>query len=194
MEQFLATGEGPLLNRRLELAAIRRDGVEIPVELTISPLSLPDRYEFSAFIRDITQRKAAEEQIRHYATELERSNRELDQFAYSASHDLRSPLRAIGQMASWITEDHGKELPEEVRRDLGLIERRVRRMQQLLDDMLDYARTGRQDGELSQVDPENLVHEIVELLAPPPGFTVSVGAMPALVTHRAAVGAGLAQT
>ena len=185
LEHFLATGEGPLLNRRLELAAIRRDGVEIPVELTISPLSLPDRYEFSAFIRDITERKAAEEQIRHYATELERSNRELDQFAYSASHDLRSPLRAIGQMASWITEDHGKELPEEVRRDLGLIERRVRRMQQLLDDMLDYARAGRQDGELSHIDSEKLVHEIVDLLAPPPGFTVSVGAMPALVTHRA---------
>ena len=130
------------MNRRLELAAIRRDGVEIPIELTISPLSLPDRYEFSAFIRDITQRKAAEEQIRHYATELERSNRELDQFAYSASHDLRSPLRAVGQMASWITEDHGKELPEEVCRDLGLIQRRVRRMEQLLDDMLEYARAG----------------------------------------------------
>ena len=63
LKHFLTTGEGPLLNRRLELAAIRKDGVEIPVELTISPLSLPDRYEFSAFIRDITQRRASEEQI-----------------------------------------------------------------------------------------------------------------------------------
>ncbi len=185
LANFLATGEGPLLNRRLELAAVRRDGAEIPVELTISPLSLPDRYEFSAFIRDITERKATEEQIRHYATELERSNRELDQFAYSASHDLRSPLRAIGQMASWIAEDHGKTLPEEVCRDLGLIQRRVRRMQQLLDDILDYARAGRQDGELTHVDSEKLVREIVDLLAPPPGITVCVGALPAIVTHRA---------
>jgi two-component system sensor kinase FixL len=185
LANFLTTGEGPLLNRRLELAAIRRDGTEIPIELTISPLSLPDRYEFSAFIRDITDRKATEEQIRHYATELERSNRELDQFAYSASHDLRSPLRAIGQMASWITDDHGKTLPDEVCRDLGLIQRRVRRMQQLLDDILDYARAGRQDDELSHVDSERLVHEIVDMLAPPPGMTVSVGALPAFVTHRA---------
>jgi PAS domain S-box-containing protein len=169
LANFLTTGEGPLLNRRLELAAIRRDGTEIPIELTISPLSLPDRYEFSAFIRDITDRKATEEQIRHYATELERSNRELDQFAYSASHDLRSPLRAIGQMASWITDDHGKTLPDEVCRALGLIQRRVRRMQQLLDDILDYARAGRQDDELSHVDSERLVHEIVDMLAPPPG-------------------------
>jgi two-component system sensor kinase FixL len=185
LAQFLATGEGPLLNRRLELAALRRDGVEIPIELTISPLSLPDRYEFSAFIRDITERKATEEKIRHYASELERSNRELDQFAYSASHDLRSPLRAIGQMASWITEDHGKDLPEEVCRDLGLIERRVRRMQQLLDDMLEYARASRQEGELTQVDSEKLVHEIVDLLAPPPGFNVCVGPIPTLQTQRA---------
>jgi two-component system, LuxR family, sensor kinase FixL len=185
LANFLTTGEGPLLNRRLELAAIRRDGTEIPIELTISPLSLPDRYEFSAFIRDITDRKATEEQIRHYATELERSNRELDQFAYSASHDLRSPLRAIGQMASWITEDHGKTLPDEVCRDLGLIQRRVRRMQQLLDDILDYARAGRQDDELTHVDSERLVHEIVDMLAPPPGMTVNVGALPAFVTHRA---------
>jgi two-component system, LuxR family, sensor kinase FixL len=182
---FLATGEGPLLNRRLELTAIRQDGVEIPIELTISPLSMSGRFEFSAFIRDITQRKAAEDQIRHYASELERSNRELDQFAYSASHDLRSPLRAIGQMASWIAEDHGKKLPEEVCRDLGLIQSRVRRMQQLLDDMLDYARAGRQDGELARVDSEKLVNEIVDLLAPPSGFTVCVGAMPTLVTQRA---------
>jgi two-component system, LuxR family, sensor kinase FixL len=185
LKHFLETGEGPLLNRRLELAAIRKDGVEIPVELTISPLSLPDRYEFSAFIRDITQRRASEEQIRHYANELERSNRELDQFAYSASHDLRSPLRAIAQMTSWMTEDHGKELPEEVCRDLGLIQRRVRRMQQLLDDMLDYARAGRQDGDLTQVDTEKLVQEIIDLLGPPPGFSVCVAAMPTLVTHRA---------
>jgi two-component system, LuxR family, sensor kinase FixL len=185
LSHFLATGEGPLLNRRLELAATRRDGVEIPIELTISPLPLPDRYEFSAFIRDITERKSAEEQIRHYATELERSNRELDQFAYSASHDLRSPLRAIGQMASWIAEDHGKQLPDDVCRDLGLIQRRVKRMQQLLDDMLDYARAGRQNGELGHVDCEKLVHEIIDLLAPPAGFTVCVGALPTVVTHRA---------
>jgi two-component system, LuxR family, sensor kinase FixL len=185
LRNFLSTGEGPLLNRRLELAAIRKDGTEIPVELTISPLSLPDRYEFSAFIRDITERKATEEQIRHYASELERSNRELDQFAYSASHDLRSPLRAIAQMASWMTEDHGKELPEDVCRDLALIQRRVRRMQQLLDDMLEYARVGRQDGDLSGVDSEKLVQEIIDLLAPPPGFDICVGPMPSLVTHRA---------
>ncbi len=117
--------------------------------------------------------------------ELERSNRELDQFAYSASHDLRSPLRAIAQMTSWMTEDHGKELPEDVCRDLGLIQRRVRRMQQLLDDMLDYARAGRQDGDLTQVDAEKLVQEIIDLLGPPAGFSVCVGAMPTLITHRA---------
>ena len=78
-----------------------------PVELTVSPLRVGGHCEFCAFVRDISQRKAAEEQIRRYATELERSNRELNDFAYSASHDLRSPLRAVAQLAAWIAEDHG---------------------------------------------------------------------------------------
>ena len=184
LEHFLATGEGPLLNRRLELYALRRDGDVFPVELTISALNVGGRHEFSAFIRDISQRKTAEEQIRRYAAELERSNRELTQFAYSASHDLRSPLRAVAQVAEWIIEDHGDELPGDVRRDLGLMQQRVGRMQRLLDDMLEYARAGRYDGDMSHVDSRQLVREIVELLALPPEFKIAVGPMPTVLTHR----------
>ncbi len=152
LEHYRATGEGPLLRRRLELTAIRKGDVTFPVELSVSPLHLGEHCEFCAFVRDISQRKAAEEQVRRYATELERSNRELNDFAYSASHDLRSPLRAIGQIAAWIGEDHGSELSEGVRNDLGLMQRRVVRMQTLLDDMLEFARVGRSDGDLSHVD------------------------------------------
>ncbi|HEV8001529.1 MAG TPA: PAS domain S-box protein, partial [Planctomycetaceae bacterium] len=107
LEHFRATGEGPLLRRRLELTAIRKGDATFPVELTVTPLRVGGHCEFCAFVRDISQRKATEEQIRRYATELERSNRELNDFAYSASHDLRSPLRAVAQMAAWIAEDHG---------------------------------------------------------------------------------------
>jgi PAS domain S-box-containing protein len=184
LDLFRTTGEGPLLRRRLELTALRKLGVEFPVELTISPLRVGDHYEFCAFVRDISQRKAAEEQIRRYATELERSNRELNDFAYSASHDLRSPLRAVAQIASWIAEDHATELSEEVRNDLDLMQRRVQRMQALLDDMLEYARVGRSDGDLSHVDCEELAREIVESLPLPPGFTITVEPLPTLLTHR----------
>jgi two-component system sensor kinase FixL len=184
LEHFRATGEGPLLRRRLELTANRNGDVTFPVELTVSPLRIGGHCEFCAFVRDISQRKAAEEQIRRYATELERSNRELNDFAYSASHDLRSPLRAVAQMAAWITEDHGPELSEDVRNDLALMQRRVERMQALLDDMLEYARVGRGDGDLSHVDCDQLAREIIETLPLPCGFTIHVGPMPTLLTHR----------
>jgi two-component system, LuxR family, sensor kinase FixL len=184
LEHFRATGEGPLLRRRLELTALKKGGATFPVELTVSPLRVGGHCEFCAFVRDISQRKASEEQIRRYATELERSNRELNDFAYSASHDLRSPLRAVAQMAAWIAEDHGAELSEDVRNDLGLMQRRVNRMQALLDDMLEYARVGRSDGDLSHVDCGQLAREIVETLHLPSEFTVDVSPMPVLLTHR----------
>jgi PAS domain S-box-containing protein len=185
LAQFLETGEGPILNRRLELSAVRKGGEEFPVELTISPLSIAGRPEFSAFIRDIRDRKASEEQIRRYASELERSNRELDRFAYSASHDLRAPLRAIDQMAHWLIEDYSAQLPEEARRDLNLMQQRVQRMDRLLEDLLQYSRAGRADGKTGRVASRGLVAEVVDLLAPPEGFTVSIGEMPDLCTQRA---------
>jgi len=184
LEHFRATGEGPLLRRRLELVAVRKGGATFPVELTVSVLQMGDTRGFCAFVRDISQRKAAEEQIRKYATELERSNRELDEFAYSASHDLRAPLRAVAQMAAWIAEDHGAELSEDIRKDLDLMQRRVKRMQTLLDDMLEYARVGRSDGDMTHIDTGELAREIVETLPLPKAFTVSVGPMPMLLSHR----------
>ncbi|HET6325040.1 MAG TPA: ATP-binding protein [Planctomycetaceae bacterium] len=184
LEHFRATGEGPLLRRRLDLTATRKGETTFPVELTVTPLRVGGHCEFCAFVRDVSQRKATEEQIRRYATELERSNRELNDFAYSASHDLRAPLRAVAQMAAWITEDHGPELSEEVRNDLGLMQRRVERMQALLDDMLEYARVGRSDGDLSHVDCGQLVREIVDSLPLSPEFKINIGALPTLLSHR----------
>jgi len=184
LAHFRATGEGPLLRRRLELTAIRKGNVSFPVEVSVSPLRVAGELEFCAFLRDISQRKAAEEQIRRYATELERSNRELLDFAYSASHDLRAPMRGVAQIASWIAEDHGNELPEAVRHDLDVLQRRVKRMQSLLDDMLEYARAGRGDGDLSHVDTAQLVRQIVETLPVPGEFKIEIRTMLTFLTHR----------
>ncbi len=67
MERFLATGEGPILNSRVEFSARHRDGHEFPVELSVVPIRMADKYEFSAFIRDISERKQMEEQVRQLA-------------------------------------------------------------------------------------------------------------------------------
>lgn len=118
--------------------------------------------------------------------ELERSNRELDQFAYVASHDLKAPLRGIENLATWIVEDAEHVLPEPSKRHLGLLRGRVQRLEGLLESLLAYSRAGRLTGFAERVDSAALVREAVELLDPPDGFTVEVDeALPALVTYRA---------
>jgi PAS domain S-box-containing protein len=71
LKHFLATGEGPVLNQRIEIIALRRDGEVFPVELAIAPLQMDSTFTFSAFIRDITERKQAEEALRRLNAELE---------------------------------------------------------------------------------------------------------------------------
>ncbi len=184
LKHFLATGEGPVLNQRLELSALRRSGNRFPVELTILPMQLEKGYQFSAFVRDITERKRTAEQLERYAIEVARSNRELDQFAYSASHDLKAPLRAVHNLAKWIAEDAGHLLPESAQRDLQLMEQRILRMERLLDDLLAYSRIGRVQCSVERVDCQELVRDAVQMVAPPEGFTIVIGTLPILSTAR----------
>jgi signal transduction histidine kinase len=92
---------------------------------------------------DITARKAAELQISRYARDLEYKNKELDEFAYIASHDLKAPLRAIENLSSCLEEDLEDKLTDRDRKYLGLLRNRVWRMDKLLDDLLEYSRVGR---------------------------------------------------
>jgi two-component system CheB/CheR fusion protein len=146
---------------------------------------------------DITERKQAEdalhaltvtleERIHERTMELERSNYELDQFAYVASHDLKAPLRAIINLAGWIAEDAGAQLPAASQEHLQKLHRRALRMDRLLDDLLIYSRLDRRSDAVEPVQLDRLIQDIVELLAPPPGFSITTsGALPQLTTVRA---------
>ena len=118
--------------------------------------------------------------------ELERSNADLEEFAYAASHDLKAPLRAIGHLAQWIGEDLGTTANHDTTENLRLLQGRVTRLQALLDGLLAYSRVGRHtDTVVEEVNIVELVSDIVALLAPPPGFVVACeGDMPLLRTHR----------
>ena len=97
LEHFFKTGQGPVLNRRIEITALRRDGTEFPVELTITPLKSGDTWTFSSFIRDITARKQAEEDLRNAQAELAHVNRvmTMGELAASIAHEVNQPLAAI---------------------------------------------------------------------------------------------------
>jgi signal transduction histidine kinase len=117
--------------------------------------------------------------------ELARSNEELDQFAYVASHDLRAPLRAITHLTHWLEEDSGDALPTVARGHIDKMRGRLARMERLLDDLLTYARAGRQNHAPEEVDSAALVHNLVDMLAPPAGFQIHVAdTLPLLHTER----------
>ncbi len=116
---------------------------------------------------------------------LERSNADLDDFAYVASHDLKAPLRGIAALSEWIEEDLGAEVPDAVRQHLTLLRGRVRRLEDLIEGILSYSRAGRTGREVTEVDVGALLADAIELLAPPPTAKVLVeGAMPVFRTAK----------
>ena len=153
----------------------------LPQALSLPGLALVNKQ----LEREVHDRKLAEERISTYSAELERSNRELDQFAYSASHDLKAPLHAVQNLADWIKEDGGDALPAVCQEHLALLRQRTARMERLLDDLLEYSRVGRVAHKPEKIDTESLVSDTVALLAPPASFTVEVGSLPDLTTYRA---------
>jgi signal transduction histidine kinase len=114
---------------------------------------------------------AFEENIRT----LKQSNEELERYAYITAHDLKSPLRAIDNLSKWIEEDIGDKLEGETREHMATLRQRVRRMEKLLNDTLEYSRSGRMIQEDNEImNGKALVEDAVSLAAPPEGFTVNV--------------------
>ncbi|WP_245337758.1 sensor histidine kinase [Methylobacterium radiotolerans] len=135
---------------------------------------------------DITERKGLERRLARHAIDLRRSNEELEQFAYVASHDLKAPLRGIENLVGWIEEDLEGSLTGDVQTNMELLKSRVRRLDSLLDDLLAYSRAGRADATMDTVDTRALVGELAVLVSPPEGFTISADAsLPTIHAPRA---------
>jgi PAS domain S-box-containing protein len=144
-----------------------------------------ERIRVVGAMQDITARKQAEHERERLIDALARSNRELDQFAYVASHDLRAPLRGISNLAQWIEEDMAEQANEDVRGHLRLLRSRIVRMDTLIDGLLRYARAGRERDKPEPVDTRALLGEVVDLLGPPEGTRIELAAdLPILQTER----------
>lgn len=128
---------------------------------------------FAVMFRNVNQRVQAEAELRRTMAELKRSNADLEHFAFAASHDLKSPLRAIDSLSQWLDEDLRDRLDPEHAGHLRLLRQRAQRMGRLLDDLLEYARAGRA-GNAEQVDVYQLVAQARELLSPPEGMRVEI--------------------
>ena len=177
LERFLATGEGPILNKRIELVGQHRDGHEFPVELTISPLRIGETYAFNAFVQDITERKRTEEALQQNADDLARSNAELEQFAYVASHDLQEPLRAIVGFNKLLERRYQGKLGEDADNFIARTVGAADRMQELINDLLEYSRVGTGFQELEPTDCDAVVSRVIDDLQP------TIDEASAIVTH-----------
>lgn len=108
------------------------------------------------------------------AEQLENANRELKDFAYIVSHDLKAPLRAIGSLASWIAADYADKFDEDGREQMNLLMGRVRRMHDLINGVLQYSRVGRIREKIVEVDLNQVVGDIIEMIAPPESIKINV--------------------
>src|SRR2546425_1192859 len=160
LKHFLATGEGPVLNRVVDITAVRRDGEQFPVELTITPLRIGGQDVFPAFVRDVTERKRAEERLQRYAADLEAGNAELDAFAYSGSHDLRAPLRSIDGFSQALLADYAAGLDAAGQQYLQRVRAGSQQMALLIDDLLKLSRVTRAEMHREPVNLSGLAHSI----------------------------------
>jgi PAS domain S-box-containing protein len=135
---------------------------------------------------DITDRRTAEQELESKTRELARSNHDLEQFAYVASHDLKAPLRAIEVLVEWLRDDLADYAAGEVQENLSLLKQRTRRLNRLLDDLLTYSSAGRKVGEVQQTNCRTMVSDIATLLSPPDGMSVVADeSLPTIFAHRA---------
>jgi PAS domain S-box-containing protein len=142
----------------------------------------------SGTLQDVTERIKNEETIKAYAGNLEKINRELDQFAYIVSHDLKAPLRAMFNLSEWIEEDLTGKMDTESAKNFQLLRSRIKRMESLIDGILQYSRAGRIKAEIQPIDLSGFIQDIIANLAPPEKFKISVQhEMPVIAIEKIAM-------
>lgn len=145
-----------------EYMALRRNGTQFPSEISFSPLQTEEGLLLTSAVRDITERKRAQQRIAERNEELATLNRELEAFSYSVSHDLRAPLRTIEGFARILLRDYsGKTVDESAIEHLQRMRAASSRMSQLIEDLLELSRVSRTELRFEEVNLSAIAEEVV---------------------------------
>jgi PAS domain S-box-containing protein len=159
---------------------VRKDGSQFYAEVVLNSLQEDDGslLGFVKVTRDVTARKQLD-------NELKQAYSNLEEFTAVASHDLKSPIRGIADLVDWIKEDLGENIIDDVKLNLDRVQLRVKRMEVLIEDLLQYSRAGKVSAAVTLVEPVALVEEILELQPFPEGFNVTIsGSSPSFNTAK----------
>ncbi len=148
---------------RFDWIHTRADGEEFPCEVTLTPIQLESGDALLVVWHEISERVRFQAQLQTANGQLSLINEELTQFAYIASHDLKAPLRGINSLADFVIADCKDILPEESIKHLQMIKKRIFRMQQLLEDLLEYSQVGHDTGSTRKVNLNCVIQSAIEL-------------------------------
>jgi len=157
-----------------EFTIKRKDSKYVTVEIRTFPVEIGDQILALGIARDITERKEAELSQDELLKKVDHINKELKEFAYVVSHDLKAPLRGIKTLANWILSDCADKLSDQANEQMNLILERVERMYCLIEGALQYSRASRAEGKRVQVNLNNFIPEIINMVVPPDNITVTI--------------------
>jgi PAS domain S-box-containing protein len=164
-DSFHARPEARAMGVGRDLFVVRKDGTELPVEIGLNPIRTGEGMMVLSAIIDVSERKRAMQVLAEQREELQRSNAELEQFAYVASHDLQEPLRMVASYTQLLAERYTDKLDDRANKYISYSFDGARRMQQLVKDLLDYSRVGTQGRPFVAVDSESVLKKVLASLS-----------------------------
>ncbi len=199
LQNYLTSGVAKIIGIGREVTGRRKDGSVFPIRLAVSEVRLTDRILFTGFIEDLTQRKELEREADLWREELERRveertrmlaqvNEELEHFAHTISHDLRTPLRGIRNYVDFLTEDLAGKLSPESAEDLQRLGRATNELEQMIEELLGYTRIGRTNDSSEDVDLARLIGDIAQAVGVTENKEIAIsGEIPRIWAPRASL-------